>query len=102
MITNEINEYENRFLFSDVDSERVRGIGPPYLAWEANVLPLNYARKSMPTPLGPTLLKFRQTLKFHKYTFDIFLLQLYQAIQAKILDNIGSHHSAKSNCFFKG
>ncbi len=24
--------------------ERVRGIEPPYLAWEANVLPLNYTR----------------------------------------------------------
>ena len=24
--------------------ERVRGIEPPYSAWEADVLPLNYAR----------------------------------------------------------
>ena len=26
--------------------ERVRGIEPPYLAWEANVLPLNYTRNN--------------------------------------------------------
>ncbi len=27
-----------------LDFERVKGIEPSYLAWEANVLPLNYTR----------------------------------------------------------
>ena len=30
--------------------ERVMGIEPTYLAWKANVLPLNYTRSSQPQP----------------------------------------------------
>ena len=32
--------------------ERVRGIEPPYSAWEADVLPLNYTRVRWPEPSG--------------------------------------------------
>lgn len=30
--------------FPEMRDERVRGIEPPYAAWEATVLPLNYTR----------------------------------------------------------
>ena len=32
--------------------ERVRGIEPPYSAWEADVLPLNYTRVGWPETNG--------------------------------------------------
>ena len=36
--------------------ERVRGIEPPYSAWEADVLPLNYTRRGAPTlPARPSV-----------------------------------------------
>jgi hypothetical protein len=34
-----------------ITMERVMGIEPTYLAWKANVLPLNYTRSSPPQPL---------------------------------------------------
>ena len=35
-------------------TERVRGIEPPYSAWEADVLPLNYTRRVELMGLEPT------------------------------------------------
>jgi hypothetical protein len=32
-----------------IDVERAKGIEPSYAAWEAAVLPLNYARGRLPT-----------------------------------------------------
>ena len=34
-------------------AERVRGIEPPYSAWEADVLPLNYTRVAASLPVDP-------------------------------------------------
>ena len=37
----------------------MRGIEPPYSAWEADVLPLNYIRTAPSPGLGTTLVPFR-------------------------------------------
>ncbi len=42
--------------------ERVRGIEPPYSAWEADVLPLNYTREQ-----GKCTADF-ETLQFRRLT----------------------------------
>ncbi len=44
-----------------VKVERVRGIEPPYLAWEANVLPLNYTRRSFDLRIIPERKLFSTT-----------------------------------------
>ena len=46
--------------------ERVMGIEPTFLAWEANVLPLNYTRKIMlaaPRLPQPSVLSFNLSLR---------------------------------------
>jgi hypothetical protein len=43
--------------------ERVRGIEPPYSAWEADVLPLNYTRE-----LAGVYLWFARPLQFRRLT----------------------------------
>ena len=54
------------------DLERAKGIEPSYEAWEAAVLPLNYARVCMLFILLDALSKHKNSKRF----FSVFFLNL--------------------------
>ena len=77
---------ERKALFSLTIMERVRGIEPPYSAWEADVLPLNYTRIGCIIPRFVRLDKsaYRKEM-LHKFDIRLFckLPKQYYPIDGK-------------------
>ncbi len=76
------------------DLERAMGIEPTLPAWEAGVLPLNYARKR----IRRGILKMRQLFVFVISFIDKPFIQFREPVDAEVLNVVRGHDAPVYYC----